>query len=59
MAGETFDAAKADEAAASRATSTGTLQQVVAKSLGRIHALLQPEQRTRFATLIRTGALVQ
>jgi Spy/CpxP family protein refolding chaperone len=58
MAGEKFDAAKAEEAATFRATSAGRLQQVVATSLGRIHALLQPEQRTRFATLIRTGALV-
>jgi len=58
VAGETFDEARAGEAAGQRVTSTERLQSTVAKALGRIHAVLNPEQRTRLAYLIRTGALV-
>ena len=57
VAGETFDEAGAGEAAAQRVKSTERLQSTVAKALGRIHALLNPEQRARLAYLIRTGAL--
>src|SRR6266511_3206216 len=57
VAGETFDEARAGEAAAQRVKSTERLQGTVAKALGRIHALLNPEQRARLAYLIRTGAL--
>jgi Spy/CpxP family protein refolding chaperone len=58
VAGETFDEARAGEAAARRVKSAEHLQSTVSKSLGRIHALLNPEQRSRLAYLIRTGALV-
>jgi Spy/CpxP family protein refolding chaperone len=58
VAGETFDEARASEAASQRVKSTERLQATVAKALARIHALLNPEQRTRLAYLIRTGALV-
>lgn len=58
MVGESFDATKAGEAATFRVDSAKRLQQIVATSLGRIHALLQPGQRARFATLVRTGALL-
>ncbi|HEY2953761.1 MAG TPA: Spy/CpxP family protein refolding chaperone [Candidatus Eisenbacteria bacterium] len=58
VAGETFDEARAGEAAAQRVKSAERLQATVAKALGRIHALLAPEQRARLAYLIRTGALV-
>jgi Spy/CpxP family protein refolding chaperone len=58
VAGETFDEARAGEAAGQRVKSGERLQAMVAKALGRIHALLSPEQRGRLAYLIRTGALV-
>lgn len=57
MAGETYDAAKADEAAKLRDQSAQRLHAEIAKATGRIHALLDPEQRARFAYLLRTGAL--
>jgi Spy/CpxP family protein refolding chaperone len=58
VAGETFDEARAGSAADERVKSTERLQAMVAKALGRIHALLNAEQRQRLAYLIRTGALV-
>jgi Spy/CpxP family protein refolding chaperone len=58
VAGGTFDAARADEARALRVNSAGRVQEVVARSLGRIHAALEPEQRERLAYLIRTGTLM-
>jgi len=57
VAAETFDAAKVSGATGDRAKSAERLQAAVAKALGRIHALLEPEQRSRFAYLLRTGAL--
>ena len=57
VAGEGFDAAKAAEAATLRSTSTERLQQQVVRALGRIHALLDPEQRARVAYLMRSGGL--
>ena len=57
VAAETFDAGKVGTATGERAKSAERLQAAVAKALGRIHALLKPEQRTRFAYLLRTGAL--
>ncbi len=54
---EPFDAAKAAEAARLRTQSAEHVQQKVVESLGRIHALLKPEQRARLAYLLRTGAL--
>jgi Spy/CpxP family protein refolding chaperone len=57
VSAETFDAAKVSAATGERAKSAERLQAAVAKALGRIHALLKPEQRSRFAYLLRTGAL--
>ena len=57
VAADTFDAARAAEATGSRARSAENVQAAVAKALERMHALLQPEQRTRLAYLLRTGAL--
>ena len=54
---ETYDAAKVSAATGERAKSAERLQAAVAKALGQIHALLKPEQRSRFAYLLRTGAL--
>ena len=56
--GESFDRAKADEAAALRTKSAERVQKKVAESLERLHALLSSEQRGRLAYLLRTGALV-
>ena len=57
-AAETFDRDKAVEAGRLRTTSAERVQQKVVESLGRIHALLDPEQRSRLAYLLRTGTLV-
>ncbi len=58
VAGQSFDAAKAQAAADERVKSLERIQTQVVRALERIHALLQPEQREKFAYLIRTGALV-
>ena len=57
VAAEAFDEGKAKEAAGERVKSTERVQTADAKALGRIHALLEPEQRLRLAYLLRTGAL--
>jgi Spy/CpxP family protein refolding chaperone len=57
IAAETFDSDKAGAATAERVKSTESVQKAVAKALGRIHALLDAEQRTKLAYLLRTGAL--
>ena len=57
IVGEAFDAAKAGESATLRKQSADRLAGAVVKALGRIHALLTPEQRERFAYLIRTGTV--
>jgi Spy/CpxP family protein refolding chaperone len=57
IAGEAFDEGKAGTVAAERVKSAERLRDALVKALGRIHALLRPEQRARFAYLIRTGAL--
>lgn len=57
VAGESFDEAKARSAADERAKSTERVQAAVVRALGRIHSLLKPEQRTKLAYLLRTGAL--
>ena len=57
LAGDAFDAAKAGEAGAGRVRSAEHLRDAMLKALGQIHAVLNGEQRTRLAYLIRTGAL--
>jgi len=57
IAGESFDEARAIATAAERVKSAERLRDALVKALGRIHALLRPEQRAKFAYLIRTGAL--
>lgn len=56
--GETFDTAKAGEAAKLRVESAQRLQQRVADSLAQMHAVLDAEQRARLAYLLRTGTLM-
>jgi len=58
LSGESFDEAKARAAAGERVKSLERIQTQVVQALVRIHALLQPEQREKFAYLIRTGAVV-
>ena len=58
VAAEGFDAAKAAEGERLRVQSAERLQGVIAKALGRMHARLDPEQRSRLAYLIRTGTLL-
>ncbi len=57
VAGDTFDASRAAEAGKVRVGSAERLRDAVVKALGRIHAILDPEQRERLAYLIRTGTL--
>lgn len=57
VAADSFDEAKAQAAATERAKSTERVQAAVARALARIHALLRPEQRAKFAYLLRTGTL--
>ena len=56
--GEAFDTARAEEAAKPRVESAQRLQQRVSTSLAALHAVLDPEQRSRLAYLLRTGTLV-
>ena len=58
VSGTSFDEQRASEGAALRVRSAERLREVVVKALGRIHALLDPEQRERLAYLIRTGTLI-
>src|ERR687883_516602 len=57
VSGDAFEAAKARAAGDRRVQSAERLRAAVVKALREIHAALNPEQRTRFAYLIRTGAL--
>ena len=57
VGGDTFDEAKAKGAAGERVKSDERVQAAVARALGRIHALLQPPQRSKLAYMLRTGTL--
>lgn len=57
VAGESFDPAKAKTAAGARVGSAERLRDAVVAALGKIHALLTPEQRKKLAYLIQTGTL--
>jgi Spy/CpxP family protein refolding chaperone len=57
VAAESFDEAKVKAAAGQRVKSDELVQGAVVRALGRIHALLEPEQRSKLAYLLRTGAL--
>jgi hypothetical protein len=57
VGGEHFDAERATGGGAIRVTTAEHLRDAVTKALGRVHALLEPEQRERLAYLIRTGTL--
>jgi Spy/CpxP family protein refolding chaperone len=57
LTGDAFDNTKATEGATLREKSTDRLGDAVVKALARIHELLTPEQRARFAYMIRTGTI--
>jgi Spy/CpxP family protein refolding chaperone len=57
VAGDAFDEAKAAEGGALRVKGSERLRDAVIKALGKIHALLDAEQRKHLAYLVRTGAL--
>jgi Spy/CpxP family protein refolding chaperone len=58
ISGDVFDRAKAEAGAKLRLESADRLRAAVVTALGRMHELLNPEQRKRLAYLIRTGTLV-
>lgn len=55
--GEAFDAAKATAAGDRRAATAQRLRDAVLRALQQIHTILNPEQRTRFAYMLRTGVI--
>jgi Spy/CpxP family protein refolding chaperone len=57
VAAEAFDEAKVTAATGERAKSAARVEAAVASALGRIHKLLEAEQRAQLAYLLRTGAL--
>jgi Spy/CpxP family protein refolding chaperone len=57
LTGEAFDGARAGEGGELRLKSAERLRTAVLKALQQIHAILNPEQRSRLAYLIRTGTL--
>jgi Spy/CpxP family protein refolding chaperone len=57
IASEALDEAKLAAATEDRVKSAERLRDAVVKAIGRIHKMLTAEQRSRFAYLIRTGAL--
>ncbi len=57
VAGEGFDETGAGAGAKLRVSSAERLRDAVLKALRQIHAVLKPEQRSKLAYLIRTGAL--
>ena len=57
VSAEAFDEKAVSGVATERVKSAERLRDAVVKALSRIHALLSPEQRGKFAYLIRTGAL--
>lgn len=57
VGGESFDGGKASAAGERRVQTAARLRDALLAALGRIHAVLSPEQRERFAYLVRTGVL--
>jgi hypothetical protein len=57
LGGDAFDAGRAAAGASLRTESTERVAKAVVAALESIHALLRPDQRERFAYLIRTGVV--
>jgi Spy/CpxP family protein refolding chaperone len=54
---ESFDAGKATSGADRRVDSAKRLRDALVRTLEKVHAILNPEQRARMSYLIRTGVL--
>jgi hypothetical protein len=57
VAGEALDEASLGTAVSERVKTAERLRDAVVRAIGRIHKLLHPDQRERFAYLVRTGVL--
>ena len=57
LAGETFDAEKAEAAGRDTLASATRLQAARASALSQLHAVLTPEQRAKAGVLLRSGPL--
>ncbi len=57
LSGEVFDTTRATGAGERRVASATKLRDAVVKALSQIHAMLNPDQRSKLAYLIRTGVL--
>lgn len=57
LAGDALDEAKLAEAGDARVASAQRLRGAVVTALGKLHALLDAEQRKQLAFLVRTGAV--
>jgi Spy/CpxP family protein refolding chaperone len=57
IADATFDETKVSEVAGGRVRTAEHLRDALVKALGKIHALLNADQREKLAYLIRTGVL--
>jgi Spy/CpxP family protein refolding chaperone len=57
VSGEAFDEAKEREAGDARVKSAERLRDAVVTALGKLHGILDPEQRQQLAYLLRTGTL--
>lgn len=58
MTEEAFDASKIESIASERVKSQERLRGALVTALKQIHAMLSPDQRSRLAYLLRTGALL-
>jgi Spy/CpxP family protein refolding chaperone len=57
ISGDAFDSQRAASAGQRRADSAQRLREAVNKALEQLHALLNPQQRSRLSYLIRAGVL--
>lgn len=57
VGGESFDAAKAASGAERRVESAKRLRAAVVRALEQLHGILNPEQRSRLAYLMRSGVI--
>jgi len=57
LAEDTFDAARAAEAAGLRVQGAERMRQATVRALDRLHRVLRPQQRATLAMLVRTGAV--
>lgn len=57
VAGEAFDTSKATAGGDRRVASSSRLRDALIRALNQIHAILNPDQRARFAYLLRTGMI--